>query len=137
MNQTPIVSSNGTQGTLKRFAWGTAECRNLVARAESRSQAQALALRVVADSFEQGEAGPTFSAFRSKLHERLAKHTDPTVVDFSPANRLASKAADRVAPCAGQREIARFRFAFQDGEEASLRILARIVKKTGLRPEDP
>jgi hypothetical protein len=72
----------------------------------ARARAQALAHRVDADSFGQSEAGPTFSAFRSKLHERLAEHTDPTVVDISPANRLASKAADRIAPHASQKEMA-------------------------------
>jgi len=54
----------------------------------------------------------------------------------SRAYRLADLAPARITPCVRQGWASNFVFAFHDREEVGPRMLARIARHTGLRPED-
>jgi predicted RNase H-like HicB family nuclease len=55
---------------------------------EATAKVQALALRVVADRLEHGEAAPSSSAFRSPPHDRLAQCPRGAGPGGTPAYRL-------------------------------------------------
>jgi hypothetical protein len=64
----------------------------------------------------------------------LAEFKSPQSSQGAPSHRLAGG-------CQSERRIARegyprFTWAFHDGEEIGPKMLARIAKHTGLRPED-
>jgi hypothetical protein len=52
------------------------------------------------------------------------------------ANRMGCQAPERLASDLGAIRLGRFVFAFHDGEEIGPKMLARIARHTGLRPED-
>jgi hypothetical protein len=49
---------------------------------------------------------------------------------------MAHRTATRIASRSGQGRATNFVFAFHDGEEIGSKMLARIARHTGLRPED-
>ena len=72
----------------------------------------------------------------SKLHEHLAEHAGEACACGSPPDWV-----DHQATGGSHRVLVRpgfpdFAFAFHDNEEIGPRMLARIAKHTGLKPED-
>jgi len=59
----------------------------------------------------------------------LAKHSRSAGTGSASEDRVGDQAAIRLAP-------PDFVFAFHDDDEIGPRMLARIAKRTGLRPED-
>ena len=71
------------------------------------------------------------------LHEPVGLEEGPTGLGCAAADRLANQeAVRRITSGAGRPGWADFVFAFHDGEEIGPRMLARIARRTGLRPED-
>jgi hypothetical protein len=69
-------------------------------------------------------------------HERMAEQPCTTGAGRAPEDRRAVKrqsGSHRTLACEGWAD---FIFAFHDGEEIGPRMLARIAKRTGLRPSD-
>jgi hypothetical protein len=66
----------------------------------------------------------------------MAQHKSRSSVVVTSANRLADKTPIRITPHPESRKLAVFRFRVHDSEEIGPRMLARIAKNTGLRPED-
>jgi hypothetical protein len=66
----------------------------------------------------------------------MAKHKSESITVDTFANRLANKTPVRVTSYTVPRNWPDFVFAFHDGEEIGPRMLRRIAKRTGLRPED-
>ncbi len=80
---------------------------------------------------------PTFSACRSGRREPLAGCQSPQSTRRSPPHWLGNQASIRVTPNTLARSgWADFVFSFHDDDEIGPRMLARIAKHTGLRPED-
>jgi predicted RNase H-like HicB family nuclease len=107
---------------------------------EAIARVQALALRVVADRLEHGEAGReylsiTFNA--ASRDRRVAEHQSPARLVRASSHRLDYQTPDGLPYGAMPVGLAQPRvFAFHDREEIGPRMLARLAKRSGLRPED-
>jgi hypothetical protein len=66
----------------------------------------------------------------------MAKHTSESIVVLSSASRLADTATIWITRTLSREGWPDCIFAFHSGDEIGPRMLARIAKKTGLRPED-
>jgi len=66
----------------------------------------------------------------------MAQHTRQAGAGCLDQDRLDSQASIQLAPRSFSGRVADYVFAFHDGEEIGPRMLARIGKKTGLKPED-
>lgn len=74
---------------------------------EARAKAQAVALRIVADRLEHGEAGPELPTSPLRLHESLAQHEGQASSCRSPMNRLGGQAASWFPSVVGPQWMAR------------------------------
>ncbi len=66
----------------------------------------------------------------------MAKHKSEPITVGPFANRLANKAPVWITSDTVPRSFPDFVFVFHDVEEIGPRMLTRIAKRTGLRPED-
>jgi hypothetical protein len=66
----------------------------------------------------------------------MAKRPGVTGAGSAPEDRLEREAPVRLASNTSRDGWSDFVFAFHDGEELGSRMLARIAKRTGLRPGD-
>lgn len=80
--------------------------------------------------------GQTSLASLSTLHESVAQHSGAPCACSSLAHRLDDKEAIGFSPYSCPRRLAYYVFAFHDSEELGPRMLARISKRTGLKPEE-
>ena len=69
-------------------------------------------------------------------HERLAEHPFSTGAGGPPEDWLGGQASVRSHRTLSRTGWDDFVFAFHDDDEIGPRMLARIAKRTGLRPED-
>jgi len=76
------------------------------------------------------------SAFRSTLRNHLAEHPRSSGAGSSSADWLDRHAPIRFPSDTVAGRVPDFVFAFHDGEEIGLRMLARIAKRTELAPSD-
>jgi predicted RNA binding protein YcfA (HicA-like mRNA interferase family) len=104
-------------------------------RGEVAAEVQALALRVIAERLEHRETPWDFLTSPSTPREQLARHEGATRA--RPLTRIGwvvkrqSGSHRALAP-----ELANIVFAFHDDDELGPKMLARVSKRTGLRPED-
>jgi hypothetical protein len=66
----------------------------------------------------------------------MAERTGESCVGGVAAHRLQHQAPERFAPDTGPERVAGLRLGFHELDEIGPRMLARIAKHTGLRPED-
>jgi len=107
-------------------AYGTTE-------AEARTKVQALALRVIADRLEHGEPIPSVPSISLSRPEGMALEQGGRV------HRALLRIGWRVKRRSGSSHSVRlpdYVWGFHHDVEIGPRMLARIAKQTGLRPEE-
>jgi hypothetical protein len=69
-------------------------------------------------------------------HEPMDVNQSARGLGGANATRMGDQAAERIAPRARTQRLEDVVFAFHDHEEIGPRMLSRIARRTGLRPED-
>jgi len=103
---------------------------------EAQAKVQALALRVVADRLEHGEAGADLVSMLSQPHEPMVRTRGRRVLAALLRIGWVVKRQSGSHRTLSRPGWPDFVFAFHDNEEIGPRMLARISKRTGLSPEN-